>query len=110
MNVMAAATQGNLDLIRRYKARAEAALPGRVSRVVLFGSRARGDAKPDSDWDVVVFLEGVVGAEERRILSEIAFDLLLEEGAVIQTVVLPRSMKAEATRLLTRIHAEGLAA
>lgn len=28
----------------------------RLERVVLFGSRARGDARPDSDYDVAVFL------------------------------------------------------
>jgi predicted nucleotidyltransferase len=28
----------------------------RIERVVLFGSRARGDAPPDSDYDVAVFL------------------------------------------------------
>lgn len=31
-------------------------LPGRVRDVVLFGSRARGDAGPRSDWDVAVIL------------------------------------------------------
>ena len=28
----------------------------RLERVVLFGSRARGDANPDSDYDVALFL------------------------------------------------------
>jgi predicted nucleotidyltransferase len=26
------------------------------TRVILFGSRARGDARPDSDWDVLIVL------------------------------------------------------
>jgi predicted nucleotidyltransferase len=29
----------------------------RIERVVLFGSQARGDARPDSDYDVAVFLK-----------------------------------------------------
>ena len=29
----------------------------RIKRVVLFGSRAWGDARPDSDYDVAVFLD-----------------------------------------------------
>jgi uncharacterized protein len=29
----------------------------RIERVVLFGSRARGDAKRDSDYDVALFLK-----------------------------------------------------
>jgi predicted nucleotidyltransferase len=28
-----------------------------LNRLVLFGSRARGDAKPDSDYDLAVFLK-----------------------------------------------------
>ena len=31
----------------------------RIERVVLFGSRARGDAQPDSDYDVAVFLRSM---------------------------------------------------
>jgi len=28
-----------------------------TAKVILFGSRARGDARPDSDWDVVILLD-----------------------------------------------------
>jgi predicted nucleotidyltransferase len=34
-----------------------ARLPGLVRRIVLYGSRARGDFDPDSDMDVLVVLE-----------------------------------------------------
>ena len=27
------------------------------SKAILFGSRARGDARPDSDWDVLILLD-----------------------------------------------------
>ena len=36
----------------------ERALPGAIEAVVLFGSRARGDARPDSDYDLAVLLRG----------------------------------------------------
>jgi predicted nucleotidyltransferase len=48
----------DLALIREFKRRAERALPGRIERVMLYGSRARGDARDDSDWDVAIFLRG----------------------------------------------------
>ncbi|MDR0726245.1 MAG: nucleotidyltransferase domain-containing protein [Prevotellaceae bacterium] len=27
------------------------------AKIILFGSRARGDARPDSDWDVLILLD-----------------------------------------------------
>ena len=27
------------------------------ARIILYGSRARGDARPDSDWDVLILLD-----------------------------------------------------
>src|SRR5437868_5339909 len=35
------------------------ALGERLVAVVLFGSRARGDATPESDWDLLVIAEGL---------------------------------------------------
>ena len=45
-------TASSLDAIRQLRRRI---LPS-GSRLVLFGSRARGDARPDSDWDLLVLL------------------------------------------------------
>lgn len=35
----------------------------RVRRIILFGSRARGNARPDSDFDLLVVLHGVTQEE-----------------------------------------------
>jgi hypothetical protein len=37
----------------------------RVRRIFLFGSRARGDARPDSDFDLLVVVRGITPAEKR---------------------------------------------
>ncbi|WP_028220881.1 nucleotidyltransferase domain-containing protein [Paraburkholderia oxyphila] len=53
--------------------------------VIVYGSRARGTHRPDSDADVAVLLRG----EHRRFLSakldlaDVAFDVLLETGILI---------------------------
>ena len=48
----------------------EKALPGRVCEVILFGSRARGDARPGSDYDIAVFVSDL--ADGRRVNHALA--------------------------------------
>ena len=57
----------------------------RLSKLVLFGSQARGDAEEDSDIDVLVVLKGEVSdSEESRIMLEPIADICLEHSVVIQ--------------------------
>jgi predicted nucleotidyltransferase len=46
-------------LLQRFRTALDELYGRRLERVVLFGSRARGDANPDSDYDVAVFLDDV---------------------------------------------------
>ena len=43
-------------ILRRLRAALDELYGERIERVVLFGSRARGEAGEDSDYDVAVFL------------------------------------------------------
>ena len=43
-------------ILTRFRAALDALYGSRLERVVLFGSRARGEARQDSDYDVAVFL------------------------------------------------------
>ena len=66
------------DRLKAFKREVEKALPGQVTEMRLFGSRARGDATEDSDYDVAVFLRGNADRfETLRILSDIAFPHML---------------------------------
>ena len=52
--------------------------------MVLFGSRARGDARPNSDYDVAVFLKQPASLwEELGRLSHITTEILCDTGAVV---------------------------
>ena len=59
------------NLPARYRARVLAAFPGRVERIVLFGSRARGEARDESDWDFAVFLDHEPTPGDEDHLSEV---------------------------------------
>ena len=53
-----------------------------LDRVVLFGSRARGDSRPDSDYDVAVFLRSLPDrAKELNRLADLRVDFLGEADA-----------------------------
>lgn len=56
----------------------------------LFGSHARGDARPESDWDIFILLGGPVDSERRNRLREHLHDLELKEGEVISSRIYNR--------------------
>lgn len=57
-----------------------------MAGAMLFGSRARNAHLPTSDADVAVFLKGASGAfaETKLAMADVAFDVLLETGILIQ--------------------------
>lgn len=75
------------EIIKRFKAEVEKALGDRLDRVVLFGSRARGEAEPDSDFDFLVTVRRLE-KEDRNRVREIASDLSLECDTVITVLLL----------------------
>ena len=75
----------------------------------MFGSRARGDARPDSDDDVAVFLHDYTRAwPELQPLGKITTDILLDTGAVISTLPFPAGSNRERTMLMGEIRREGV--
>ena len=76
-------------ILRRLKAKVAERLP--LSRLVLFGSRARGDNEPDSDIDVLVVLDGTVSRESEEYVRSCAWELSYENGVVIFPLVVARA-------------------
>jgi len=59
----------------------------RLNRLILFGSRARGDAGPYSDTDVVVILDDSSNEKDFDIVSDCAWEAGFEHGIVIVPVI-----------------------
>jgi predicted nucleotidyltransferase len=80
-----------------------------IERVVLFGSRARGDARPDSDYDVAVFLNELetFNAEATR-LAAIETDILYDTGAIINALPFRAGAYRERTGLMSEVQRDGL--
>lgn len=60
------------------------------AEVWLFGSRARGDARPDSDWDFLILTALDMSKGRRWVFSDHLTDLSVESGQVISSVVYPQ--------------------
>ena len=61
-----------------------------VHKMILFGSRARGDADPESDLDVVVILEGEPDSGAKDYVSHCAWEAGYDQGIVVVPVVFGR--------------------
>jgi predicted nucleotidyltransferase len=62
----------------------------KLHQVILFGSRARGDAESDSDMDVLVVLDEPVSRQARKIVSDYAWETGFDAGIVVIPVVVSR--------------------
>lgn len=58
----------------------------RVRRIVLFGSRARGDARDDSDYDVLVVVDRR-SSEVRKTLLAIEVGILDRYGSLVSCLL-----------------------
>ena len=80
----------------------------RIDRVVLFGSRARGEARPDSDYDVAVFLKEPESFwRESERLADIETDILYDTGAVINALPLRAGVDREDDALMLELARDG---
>ena len=63
-----------------------AELESQIHSLVLFGSVARGEARPDSDVDILVLTEAPLAVRQR--IDEISYDIDLKNTVFTQLVVL----------------------
>jgi predicted nucleotidyltransferase len=63
-----------------------ARLGAHLKNIILFGSRARGDASEDSDYDFIIILDKALPELEEAV-QEFADEIFLERNALLTTFV-----------------------
>jgi uncharacterized protein len=96
-------------VLRRFRAALDEMYGERLERVVLFGSRARGDARADSDYDVAVFLNGMTDRwPELDRLADLSTDILVNTGEFIHAIPYRARAYNERTPLMHEVRADGI--
>lgn len=89
-------------------------LPDQIERVVLFGSKARGDSRHGSDVDLLVVVKDKPavnwGLSEPRwfTIVDCTFDFLMQYGVYISPTVRYREEAHQGSPLLANIRKEGV--
>ena len=79
------------------------------AEIVLFGSRARGDWRKDSDWDFLILLKAEISEPLKREIRDKIYEIELETEEVISTLIENKRdwLKYEITPLYQNIEKEG---
>jgi len=96
-------------ILKRFRAALDEIYSDRIERVVLFGSRARGDARANSDYDVAVFLTGLTDRwQEIDRIVPVVTDILYEDGAFIHAMPYRAGAYYDRTSQMREIRREGI--
>lgn len=78
-----------------------------VRRLVVYGSRARGNPTQYSDLDLYIELDAPLNSKLRNMIREIAWEISLDSGVVISTLV--ASDRLSGQPIVKAIETEGIA-
>ena len=98
------------DLLDRIKLDISTKDPG--AETYLFGSRARGDHRPDSDWDILILVdEDKVTMDIENKFRDDLYELELESGQIISIFIYPKEFWKSTlvySPLYKNVHQEGI--
>jgi len=83
------------------------------AEVILYGSRARGTARRDSDWDFLILLPGPVSKELEMEIKDRLYDIELETDTVLTSIIRSKevwlSKQYEVVPLRREVEKDGIA-
>lgn len=63
-----------------------------TAEIILYGSRARGDAEPDSDWDLLILVDGEVDQKRDRRLGDELYEIELDQDVILSPMIYDRHL------------------
>lgn len=57
------------------------------AEIILYGSRSRGEALPESDWDFLILVDGHIDDERTDRIRHRLYEIEWESGEVISSIV-----------------------
>ena len=81
------------------------------AQVIIFGSRARGYARKESDWDILILTDYPVSTDVERSFRNLLFDLEIETGEVFSAFIYQKrdwNTRHKVTPLYRNIKKEGV--
>lgn len=78
-----------MDIPKAVKEAVQRVDPG--ATVILYGSRARGDARPDSDWDFIVLIDGPAGGSQEDTVRGAIYEIEWKTGQVLTVILHSRA-------------------
>jgi predicted nucleotidyltransferase/uncharacterized protein (UPF0332 family) len=95
-------------VLKRFTCEVERLFPGRLEQVILYGSRARGEARPDSDYDIAVVLHDAAPDRHDDRVDHLVLDLYREFGAEVNAWIFSAPDLAERTLFSHNLRKDGI--